>query len=201
MSVEDKLRELQELMTSDLDAKYQSLVAMLEDGTLTDVTLECDDGVTIPCHRVVLAAGSTVFKYLFSCNESSEGASGNFKIEDFSSDVIKQVIAYLYNDFDKLATLASQDNLSPLLWAGVRYNISGLISICELFMIPGLTTDNAAEFLTDSYSYRLPRLKRAATKFITENFVEVKKTQPWKDFTDNYPEAVLDILSFACKKK
>ena len=41
-----------------MDENDKILVAMQKDSTFTDVTLVCDDGVTVPCHRVILAKSS-----------------------------------------------------------------------------------------------------------------------------------------------
>lgn len=180
----------------------QNLSKMQEDGSLTDVTLECDDGVTIPCHRVVLAAQSPVFKAMFS-DGFQEGATNTVKIRGFRSTSIRLMVALMYCNVDEFCDSMSQatDVTLDLFSAAHLYDYSHLVKVCKRLLIESMDTDNAADLYLKGFLTDVAGLKTAAMKFISENFAEVEKTDQWKELAKNYPQAVHEMLAFVCKKK
>lgn len=179
----------------------QALSKLQKDGTFTDVTLECDDGVTIPAHRVVLAAQSSVFKAMFS-DGFQEGATSIAKIRGFRSAIVKLMVAFMYGFVDESHyNLKLNPTIPDLFLAAHQYDFSRIVSGCERYMIDKLDSNNAAEFFLKAYLTDTVRLKTAAMKFISENFNEVEQTDEWKELAKNYPQAIHDLLAFVCKKE
>jgi len=191
---------------SSSEELYKKLAKMQKEASFTDVMLECDDGVTIPCHRVVLAAQSTVFKAMFD-NGFLEGATSTAKIRGYRSTTIKMMVAEMYGDREEfISSLCSQINdegfsvLLDLLSAAHQYDFPNLVSVCQRILIKRMSSDNAAEVYLKGFLTNLDRLKTAAMKFIYENFEEVEKTNEWKELAKNYPQAIHEMLAFVCKK-
>ena len=77
-------------------------LAAYENRTLTDFTVVCKTSrgnqLKIPCHKSVLAKGSTIFAGLFEC----ENCKAEITIKDCESEVVEEFIKFLYvHEIDK----------------------------------------------------------------------------------------------------
>ena len=72
----------------------QDLQKMLLDKDLADVEITCGDK-SLPCHTSVLSARSPVFRAMFKA-EMTEKKKGKVKIQGFSSDVIQNMLHFIY---------------------------------------------------------------------------------------------------------
>ena len=77
-------------------------LAAYENRTLTDFTVVCKttrgNQLKIPCHKSVLANGSTIFAGLFEC----ENYKAEIAIKDCESEVVEEFIKFLYvQEIDK----------------------------------------------------------------------------------------------------
>ena len=77
-------------------------LAAYENRTLTDFTVVCKttrgNQLKIPCHKSVLANGSTIFVGLFEC----ENYKAEIAIKDCESEVVEEFIKFLYvHEIDK----------------------------------------------------------------------------------------------------
>jgi len=72
------------------------LKAMLENGSLSDVSLVVSDR-TIPAHRVVLASRSSVFRAMFEHN-MKESEEGRVDISDCSYEAVAAMLKFMYCD-------------------------------------------------------------------------------------------------------
>jgi speckle-type POZ protein len=176
----------------------EEVSAVMGEASFSDVTLECDDGVTIPAHRVLLAARSTVFKTML---EDKKCVEGNTKIHDYPSEAVKLMVFFIYGDFNALAHYDGDDEtLLALFSAAEQYRLPGLQDICESVMIQSINSSNVIEFYLVGINSNRDELKKAAMKCIFKNFSEVEKTAGWKEFAKNHPRSIYDLLTFACKK-
>ena len=186
-----------------MDENDKILVAMQKDSTFTDVTLVCDDGVTIPCHRVILAAKSSVFKNILS-EAMQEGDANTARIPGYSSQTVKQMVSFIYGDITALGSFPDTTaGVVELHTAALKHDLGGLVLFCEHCMKGRMKTDckKAPVFYLQGFVMDRCCLQTAAIECIVENFDEVEKTDSWKELAKNHPQAVYNVLAFVCKKE
>lgn len=113
-----------------------SLMALMEDQDLSDITLKVGKEV-IFAHRSVLCSRSSVLRAML-CNSSfSEASSGIINIEGVNDNIVKELIHYMYTD-----RLSPQCNIAEvvvdLFAASSLYDVKGLFRICENYFISKL---------------------------------------------------------------
>jgi hypothetical protein len=80
------------------------LYSRMKESVMTDLTLVCGDK-RLPCHKMVLAAQSSVFNDLFKHSEADEK---ELVIKDMQPEVLEKVLKFVYLDnVGKKATTAS----------------------------------------------------------------------------------------------
>ena len=70
-----------------------ALVELWRDETLCDVRVQADGGAPFACHRIVLAAGSTMLRGLLTSTRHDAAAPA---LPEVSDVVLKEVITYIY---------------------------------------------------------------------------------------------------------
>lgn len=68
---------------------------MFENMHLADFELRCNDGVTLKCHKCILAAHSPVFEAML-INDTDEARQGYAKILDCDSKLMKEYLRFVY---------------------------------------------------------------------------------------------------------
>ena len=171
----------------------QQIASQKADPTFADVTLVCEE-TEIPCHRVILAARSELFKMMLSNNNFKEGITHRVEVGGMSLTTLMAMLSYIYtNDFTP-----EESNLRELFTAADMYKIQGLAQKCERYMRDTLSVENAAGYFLTSHLH-LPtskKLNEAAKKFIADNFQDVKKTRGWVEVKKN-SDALEAVLEFS----
>ena len=93
---------------------------LLHQEAFTDVTLVCDEGVQIKCHKMVLAACSTYFQVLFTELPCSHPF---VVLKDVKYDEMKAILDYMYRGEVNVA----QDKLASLLKTAENLKVKGLV--------------------------------------------------------------------------
>merc|ERR1719397_1081258 len=94
----------------------------LSNGKHSDVLLKSDD-TTFPCHKVVLAASSTVFDRMLDLN-MMESQTGEVEISDVDPNTLKQLLEFIYTGQVEDAAYTPE-----LLYAADKYEIHALVKI------------------------------------------------------------------------
>ena len=124
------------LSTSDSDEANEmssDFSSLLESGHLSDFTIVCGEE-RIPCHKVVLAARSSVLKDMIE-SETSNG-SDSVDLSNHGSEVVKTVVEYIYTG--KVERIGDGDSLADLLKAADYFVLPGLKNLCFAEIIPTL---------------------------------------------------------------
>ncbi|KAJ8963861.1 hypothetical protein NQ317_011012 [Molorchus minor] len=93
---------------------------LLQNEDFTDVTLFCDGGEPIRCHRMVLAACSPYFQHLFTVLPGKHPA---VILKDVKYFEIKAILEYMYRGEVNVA----QDQLAALLKVAESLKVKGLV--------------------------------------------------------------------------
>ena len=94
------------------------------------------------------------------------------------------------------------DKLTPdLLTAADKYDIPALSGHCCRRLSQTLSIANAARFfLLGYFMVSATILKKAAMRFIVDNYDFVKKTPEWAVIVGQHPKALEEIFEFSCKR-
>ena len=155
------------------NAYVQQIASQHDDPTFTDVILVCHE-TEIPCHRVILAARSELFKMMLSNTNFKEGLTHRVEVDGMSQNTLMAMLKYIYTDDFRPDDI----NLCELYTTAGRYMIAGLVQKCECYMHESLSVERAAEYFLLSHLHlpALTKLNEATKRLITEKFQDVKKT-------------------------
>lgn len=154
-------------MTSNL---VQDLARVLEDSSMSDLTIFVEDesGMIVDqfaVHKFVLSLRSPVFRAMLF-NGLSESSSAEIVMKDFSGNVVKGLLQYIYTD-----TCPEDIDQSgeQLLAISAKYQVTGLLSICESHLCSAITSLNVANLLFLADMFCAHRLKAHALHFIASH--------------------------------
>ena len=136
------------------DQLAQDLGNLLKVGAHSDVNISCG-GQSLPCHKAILAARSTVFEAMLAqgsgtgnndagpASNFEEGGSGEIAVEDVNPKALEKFLHFLYTgDIDEKELTDYE-----IFYAADKYNIKDLLKKCEDAIANGIKVQNAAEVL------------------------------------------------------
>ena len=94
-----------------------------------------------------------------------ESTSNEIIISDFDHDVVKEFVCFLYLDTCDTSTFEAKS----LLAIAHKYEVKGLLKLCEEYLIKTLSIDTTVDLLRLSDLYEAKELKANALKFIKSN--------------------------------
>jgi len=165
------------------------LQKLREEGTNTDFTVVAKDGREFPVHTLILSSRSEYFATMLK-QDMRENREKRVVINDISSEAVAGLLDFIYTD-----AVPNINSMAPeLLTAAHRYNMPGLMLLCEETMVSNLNVDNAAEFYQLADFYDATHLLSSVKKFIIQNLKEVKATAGWKEFVHENAHLVGELL-------
>lgn len=129
-----------------------------------------ESDIYIPVHKCILYLRSVVFRTMLSSG-MMETTSNEITISDFDFEVVKEFINFLYLDTCKPDVLTK--HAKSLLAIAHKYDVKGLIQLCENHLIGTLTVDTVVELITLGDMYECTELQKSATDFIKINYEEM----------------------------
>ena len=116
------------------------------DQATSDLTILCDSE-TLPCHKVILASRSDVFKAMFDAKSGfAELQDGVLEIEDFDAHTMKVFLEYMYMD-----SIKTEDINCKVLMAAHKYNFERLFSECSEHLKFSIDKENIFEIIKCAY--------------------------------------------------
>ena len=164
---------------------------MYEDTKLADITIKTkdDDDKEIKAHNFILSR-SKVFYAMLNSHDTKEAQTKVIQIEDIDHDVLVEMIGYLYTDrVPKIEEMALD-----LLIAGNKYDISGLVSQCEIYLAEHLSIESFAEILIVADRLKIYKLKNAAMKFVVDNVKTIFASDGWKCIKEKNMSLAKEIM-------
>ncbi|XP_053714930.1 kelch-like protein 34 [Synchiropus splendidus] len=104
------------------------------EGKMCDVLLE-SEGVSFPCHRALLASSSDYFWALFG-DATAERWAASVSLPAVTPEGLGAVLDFLYSGWLRI----SSSSLPDVLEAARYLQVEPAVSICERFIIDGLTS-------------------------------------------------------------
>jgi hypothetical protein len=157
-----------------------------------DVKILCN-GKTFKCHKIVLSCQSEVFKTMIKNKSLTEKKTGIMKIEenDISSDVMDQLLYFLYHEKVKNAKMINTD----LLLAADKYNIQGLLDECCKYFESKLSLQNALDILVLAETTNQNNLFETASRFVGKNLGNLEKSNAYQEMVNENPKMFTMVFS------
>ena len=100
------------------------------------------------------------------------------------------MVRYLYTDkVPKIEEMALD-----LLIAGNKYDISGLVSQCEIYLAERLSIESFAEILIVADRLKIYKLKNAAMQFVVDNVKTIFASDGWKCIKEKNMSLAKEIM-------
>ena len=174
----------------------KDISTLLLDESYSDVEIKCGER-KFPCHKIILSARSQVFRAMFQA-DMEENRSGKIEIKDYSPDVIKTLLHFIYTSS---LDCTDQDHLLDLLQAADQYQLDLLKEVCEVEICKGVDSQNCLMFLIIGDMHKAEKLKTISMKILVENMNKVLVDSPedWKNCVKKHPDLTVEITSQLAK--
>ena len=153
-----------------------------------DLKITCN-GKTLECHRSVLSCQNDVFRTMFLNMDMKEAKSGEMEINDISSETMETFLHYLYHEEVEEKVVDTN-----LLFAADKYNIAGLVEVCNEYLKSNLSVENCLDILLSAHLMNQKGLFRAASDFVYQNKGKLVRTTAWKEMVETNSKLTTDVL-------
>ena len=126
-----------------------------------DFTIKSKDGVEVKSHKFILASQSEYFAGLFRVHPTASETT----FKDFSLDVIKKCIEYLYTHKVNL----TRNNVEDVLKFADYINLTDVIDICTKFIIKNINQSNCTQVISLGNGLSIDQLVEAGVLFVVRN--------------------------------
>lgn len=127
---------------------------------MCDVVLE-SSGISFPCHRALLASSSEYFWALFG-ETTAERLAASVSLPSLRPEGLEAILDFLYSGW-----LSISPSKLPLTLEAARYlQVEPAVSICERFIIDGLSAGNCCCYANLAERHTLPDALAAANHTI-----------------------------------
>jgi len=168
---------------------------LLDNSTLTDVTIKCDNK-TLECHKAILSARSNVFQAMFT-HDMKERKNNEILIEDLDYATVADMVRFIYAG--RLSDMAPK--AGTLLSAAEKYDIRDLKEICCNHLSANLNTEQIVDILVLSDLYKAAELKATSIQFLLSHKEEVFSQPDWKAKLAGHPDLLMEVLEATVDKK
>ena len=175
----------------------ESVQSLFQNSDLSDLKIICE-GKEFPCHKLLLALRSSVFKRMFSSDLKLSEAEDDsvLKIDDISPDVMEVFLKFLYTD-----ELKREDINASLLMAANKYDLKRLVNLCVKHFEANINTENVMEIAVAAYLVENDQLLQKASKFIIDNVGALKEPEDWNQVTKTYPHIATKVMNLIMFQK
>jgi BTB/POZ domain len=160
---------------------------LLRQEKYSDASITVDDK-KFNVHRFILSARSPVFSAMFE-NRMREKAQNQVKIENFSAEVVDDLLMFAYTGRSPNVKKLARE----LLEASEQYIMPDLKNLCEVTLASQVTVENAAELLIISDMYNAMQLKKMIVHCIVRQSGQIMQTEGWKQLEENQPKVLADV--------
>ena len=172
------------------------LLGIFSDKQFCDVEISCYETV-FPCHRLVLAANSPVFKAMLLA-DMIEKKTKTIIIEDSKPETVAAMLSFIYTGDiadGKLSELAVD-----LLEVADKYQLGFLRTVCEDKLCSNLEVENSIECFVLGDMYHAFKLKKMALYVVANNLDKIVVTDVYRNLLRQKPELALDLDNLATSR-
>ena len=144
---------------------------MRETENLTDVVLVAE-GISFPCHRVVLSAFSPYFRVMFTCG-LRECHSREILLRDTDAQSLALILNYMYTSELPL----SNANVQEVSIAAFLLQMDDVFARCQLHMTDNMDASNCLGVYFYARDLGAEDLADQAQRFLLQNFLQVCQSE------------------------
>ena len=136
---------------------------------IADPSAVSDTLLKLHAHRCVLTARAPVVKVMLDA-PMTESETDTVLISDISYEVMREVLRFLYtNKFTRDMDTVLDDMGEAILYAAHKYEVTGLVGLCEQHFIRRISVDNARAMHQLANKYNLTGLTAAVDAYIAKH--------------------------------
>ncbi|CAH2312966.1 kelch repeat and BTB domain-containing 8 isoform X1, partial [Pelobates cultripes] len=150
----------------------QQLKTMYDEGQLTDIVVQVDNGQKFACHRNVLAAISPYFRSMFTSG-LTETTKKEVQLVGIEAESMQLVLNYAYTSRVQI----TEGNVQALFTATSIFQIAPLQDQCANYMISRLEPQNCIGVYIFADYFGHEELKTKSQDYIRKKFLCVTKEQ------------------------
>ncbi|XP_008327014.1 kelch-like protein 41a [Cynoglossus semilaevis] len=178
------LREELHLFQSTL--LQDGLKELLNENKLVDCFLKVGDR-NIPCHRLILAACSPVFREIFFSEDGKEVGQNEVPLENLDPNTMEVIVNYMYSaEID-----INDNNVQDILAVANRFQIPSVFTVCVNYLQKQLSMKNCLAIYRLGLMLNSTRLAMAARDYITDRFESIVKDE---EFLELAPPELFAII-------
>ncbi|KAJ3054559.1 hypothetical protein HK097_001443 [Rhizophlyctis rosea] len=157
---------------------------------LSDVTLDIEaDGaptISIPAHRLVLAASSDFFRSKFdfeiSANSTATQTPSHCTIKDFEESCIRAMLEFMYTRKIDYLSVALEDRLQLIALCDF-YQVSGLHQFVAKHILQRMMPETAMDILDCGYKHRAmsDELAKGAGRYLKANWMDFMEKETFRN--------------------
>ncbi|CAH1779287.1 unnamed protein product [Owenia fusiformis] len=166
-----KAKKTQEYFSANFKKRLNHL---WHDCLFCDVTLEVE-GKMFKCHKIILASNSHYFESMFS-NGMSETSQNIIKMKDISSNVMENILNYMYCEFPSLPTYEVDDAIALFKAVDMLQIDNGMKDALREFLFFNTDDDNCFTILHLTQFIRDDILRCKAYGYAISDFETVSKS-------------------------
>ena len=155
----------------------------------TDIEIYCEETV-FPCHQLVLAAGSPVFRAMLNAN-MIEKQTKKIVIDDYKPEIVAEMLNFLYTGDVHNEIL--EKTAKKLLGVADKYLLDHLKAMIEEKLCSFLNVDNSIECLDFGDSHNALKLKRMALEIVAKNMKTFVDTGVISDLFTHKPALAWEV--------
>ena len=155
----------------------------------SDVVIHCN-GTIFPCHQIILATRSSVFRAMLSA-EMLEAQTKRIDIKDSRPEIVGEMLRFIYTGDipdERLSEMATD-----LLRVADMYQLDFLRKMCEANLCSTLKVENSIELLVLGDMYHAPQLKKRALDLVAMNIKKIVDTDVYKDLFRQKPDLAWEV--------
>ncbi|CAI9091820.1 OLC1v1026936C1 [Oldenlandia corymbosa var. corymbosa] len=195
------LRWVKDLKETEEESKetisyLSGFVAAFRDHIHPDIQVKPGNGPSIPAHRALLAARSTVFKNMLDYDGCMAPPQEVVKLCELNYEELQSFLEFLYSG--NLAREKVEKHVYTLSMAADKYEVSFLQKFCEQHMLQSLNSSNALDVLEISDTCSSHTLKEATLSYIVQNMEDIVFSSKFDDFALKNPHLGVQITRASC---
>lgn len=180
-------------------AKCMKSLLMDDDTADISIVFGNTTNLRLSAHRCVLKCRSPVFAAMLK-SQMSEVSSGIILISDVDHHVMRELMHFMYTD--TLSDVTVLDAMAEsLLSVGCKYQVLGLVMLCENHLAKQLSAENAIIILQLADMYSALKLKDQALQVIAQNALSIMQTKEFNQLDGDLLKEVKSVIDAALRRK
>lgn len=174
---------------------FKDLSVLYSTKEYSDITIKCG-GKIFPCHKIILASRSPVFKKMFD-SDMVEKRTGSVEIKNMTPEVLEGLLEYIYTCLPsrRIHMIAKE-----LLAASDQYQIDKLKELCQLNLCSNTEVGNCIELLVLADLYRASTLKSHTLEFVSQNMDKINISECKKTLV-SHPSLLFEVMELLLPKR